>query len=207
MTTAATTTTTLLTTMAASTTVTDETTMSIATTATTTSANAATTTVSTPEMLDTHRWTILHAEGTYGHVNLTREEFNLGFRQATGAIVRRLCADCIETHREMYYKRKASPQTWDAYEGLLVTFKGENLHVQFDIYSSLEDALNDKNPWQDCMDMFTEGMGFPLNCGPDQIVSPFAVPPQWTSLTLEGGQVNYEFDAYHDDFTDHSTNS
>ena len=50
------------------------------------------------------------------------------------------------------------------------------IHSDFDIYSSLNDAINDQNPWQYCS-FDDSDVGFPRHCSPTG-----AVEGLWTSL-------------------------
>ena len=47
--------------------------------------------------------------------------------------------------------------------------KSNTIHKDFDIYSSLDDAKNDKNPWKFC-NYDDKGVGFPRDCGPTKLV-------------------------------------
>ena len=69
----------------------------------------------------------------------------------------------------------------------LVTWHGDvGFHTDFDIYSSLNDALNDENAFQFCNGN-DPGIGFPRDCGPTASIGFL-----WTSLT-RGGQTNFEY--------------
>lgn len=70
------------------------------------------------------------------------------------------------------------------------TSVNNTLHVDFDLYSTLEDALQDSNPWSWCD--FHPGnaeVSFPGQCGPT-----WYTPGQWnTPWLLSGGQHDYQF--------------
>ena len=61
--------------------------------------------------------------------------------------------------------------------------------MDFDLYSSLEDARNDRSPWQFCNGNDI-GIGFPRDCGR---IGPGS--GEWTSFTL-GGKNNYRYSVY-----------
>jgi len=139
------------------------------------------------------KWTTLFAKGSFGSVVKTKAEFNTLARASVHGILRRQCADCEGTHKDVFYKRKTAPQSFDYYEGLLVTWRGDvGFHSDFDIYPSLTDAKHGTNPWAFCNGN-DPGIGFPRDCGP------WAVGHQWNSLT-RGGRASYRWSALaHDD--------
>merc|ERR1711920_1050068 len=111
-------------------------------------------------------------------------DFNRLFQQGRLGIARRECPFCTGTHKDVYFRRKREPHLYDAFEGLMVTWRDTNFHVDFDIYSTLEDAIADQNPWQWC-NGHDPNIGFPRDCGPAS-----RVPSQWNSLT-RGGKSQY----------------
>jgi len=135
-------------------------------------------------------WTTLYSRGTFGNVQKSKAEFNTIFQKAIDGIARRECTDCTGTHKDIYYRRKTNPSQYDAYQGLLVTWRGDrNFHTDFDIYSSLEDAVADKNPWKFCNGN-DRNIGFPRDCGPKRHIS-----YTWTSLNRHGSRKNYKWTA------------
>lgn len=53
----------------------------------------------------------------------------------------------------MYYKRISPLGSLDLYDNLVKNWSNRNnnnLHTDFEIYSTFEDAVNDRNPWQVC---------------------------------------------------------
>jgi hypothetical protein len=123
-------------------------------------------------------WKPLYATGSYyGDIPLNNG-FNRAVQTSANHIVRRQCQDCPASHKDIYFKRKNGPAAFD-YEGYLLrtwSDKGNKLHVDFDIYSSFEDAMNDENPWTYC-NYNDKGIGFPRDCGPSGYV-----PYTWTSF-------------------------
>lgn len=82
---------------------------------------------------------------------------------------------------DVYFKRKTSCSTVDAYPYMMVISSDTDnqMHEDFDIYSTLEDALNDKNPWSFCnYTGYAIGIGFSRDCGPNG-----SVGFQWNSFS------------------------
>jgi len=115
-------------------------------------------------------------------------------------LILRKCTSCtVDTHKEIVYKR-ITP--WNEYqEGIstATTVDVPNLfmnqwrehnnvmHVDYELYSSVEDALTGSNPWQ-VADYNTNNnnYGFPRNSGPDRWVG-----NQWNSYKWSGGHANH----------------
>mmetsp|Transcript_63477 Transcript_63477/g.115856 ORF Transcript_63477/g.115856 Transcript_63477/m.115856 type:complete len:108 (+) Transcript_63477:247-570(+) len=73
----------------------------------------------------------------------------------------------------------------------MVTWRGDvGFHSDFDLYSSLEDALEDKNAWRFCNGN-ARYIGFPRDCGPRRKVT-----MQWQSLRHWFGQRNYKWSVH-----------
>jgi hypothetical protein len=153
--------------------------------------------------------------GTYGNINnredgtswtTNKQAFNKAFRSSGTFILKRECYTCgYATHKEIYYKQKTNPESFDAYDRLLVTWSGTRkdnglpgnhelytsklehniIGKDFDIFSTLDDALNDRNPWKFC-NYNDPWIGFPRDCGPTGYV-----PHTWSSLTRGGNKVRY----------------
>ena len=60
-------------------------------------------------------------------------------------IIRREAPNAAATHKDIYFKRKTNPKQFDAYEHMIVTWsvKDNEFHKDFEIYSTLEDAIKD----------------------------------------------------------------
>jgi hypothetical protein len=87
------------------------------------------------------------------------------------------------------YKRRTAWGSIDQYELFVNKWdvKGENtFHEDFDIFSSYEDAVADKNPWKYC-NGGDRGVGFPRDCGASRKTS-------WTWFAFPKGAV-YTMDA------------
>merc|ERR1719313_52557 len=127
------------------------------------------------------------AVGAAGNKNSGKSTFDDAVQM--GAIVRRYCADCRGSHKEIFYKRLTPvPKGFSFYDLFLVTWSNANnkLGVDFNLYSSLADARAGSNPWKYC-NYNDRGIGFPRDCGPSGKTN-----GQWTSLT-RGGKKDYAY--------------
>jgi len=134
-------------------------------------------------------WKTLYSTGKFGVDKKSKAEFNKLFQVARSGIARRECADCFGSdHNDVYFRRKKSPSQYDAWEGLMITWMGNvGFHSDFDIYSSMEDALADKNAWKYCNGGH-KTIGFPRDCGPTTLTG-----WQWTSFTHPYTRKNYKW--------------
>eukprot|EP00929_Paragymnodinium_shiwhaense_P103728 TRINITY_DN6741_c0_g1_i4.p1 TRINITY_DN6741_c0_g1~~TRINITY_DN6741_c0_g1_i4.p1 ORF type:complete len:1924 (+),score=515.15 TRINITY_DN6741_c0_g1_i4:1828-7599(+) len=121
-------------------------------------------------------WTVLYASGTKGDVKRDEAAFNALYAKAEMCIIKRLCEDAAATHKEIYYRRKVQDDGYNAYQDLLVTWTGSGHHTKFDIYSTLEDAVLDRNPWKSCNGN-DKDVGFPRDAGPQR-----GVGNNWVAL-------------------------
>ena len=123
--------------------------------------------------------TVYSVGNTYGDYKGAADNFNKK-AQATGlGIVRRQCADCRGSqHNDKFFKRKTNPRDFNYWQYLMVTWSTSNnqFHRDFDIYNSLDEALNERNPWAYC-NANDPGVGFPRDCGPTGYV-----PHIWNAL-------------------------
>ena len=133
---------------------------------------------------DIDKWTpFAGKDAYYEHFGMgSKEEFVSLLDSSPNKIVRRICRQCWETHRDIYYKRiNPVPTTLDLYDNLLNNwFSVDNtLNVDFELYSSYEDALAGQNKWTFC-NYDDEGVGFPRDCGPEGYI-----PSNWASFSPE----------------------
>eukprot|EP00928_Gymnodinium_smaydae_P047589 TRINITY_DN31775_c0_g1_i1.p1 TRINITY_DN31775_c0_g1~~TRINITY_DN31775_c0_g1_i1.p1 ORF type:complete len:787 (-),score=166.46 TRINITY_DN31775_c0_g1_i1:77-2437(-) len=135
------------------------------------------------------RWELLYSKGSYGEEILPSDLFNNLVRRSTG-IVKRVCRNCLPTHKTIYIKRKDQLESWDAFSDLLVTWHCKGHHEVFDIYSSFEDMMADRNSWNYC-NGDAEGVGFPRESGPEN-----ASKGQWNSFVWDGGLSDVGYYAY-----------
>jgi hypothetical protein len=138
-------------------------------------------------------WVVLYSKGSLATVSKDKDGFNALARQSAQGIIRFQCTNCASTHRDIYYRRKKGAQSFDYWQGLMVTWRGDQgFHTDFDLYSTFTDAKTDKNPWTACNGN-DNNIGFPRDCGPNGYVG-----SQWISLS-RGGQANYKFSSISDE--------
>jgi len=106
------------------------------------------------------------------HPSVTMEEFNALFEKSPNQIIRRRCFECVFTHRDIYYRRFDPNGVVPADLDILHILKnywydipGNQFHIDFELYSTYEDALNNENAWQFC-NFNHANVGFPRDCGP-----------------------------------------
>lgn len=125
--------------------------------------------------------------------------------ESTNGIVRRLCPQCTNpSHREIYYKRvtpipdQSAFETSDA-QNFLDLFldnwmkePNNELNVDFELYSTYEDARKGRNKWTYC-NYDDAGVGFPRDCGPHAFT-----PNQWTSASRRSPDFVFEVEGKFD---------
>ena len=131
----------------------------------------------------------VYSKGSYG--NLDKGESYTNNLFAASKIFLRECKDCVDTHKNIFYKRLTPiPSSLSIYR-LFNNWTSANniLNTDFKLYSSWADLQADTNAWTSCTydDL---NIGFPRDCGPTAPVS-----GQWNSLT-RGGQPNVRFRVY-----------
>jgi hypothetical protein len=118
------------------------------------------------------------------------DRFNRLFAESRNRIIRRVCPGCVDTHRDIYYRR-CSDAEWNAYGNFHREWSRYHNDMQalapprgdFALYSSYSDALSTKKAWKFC-NYDEDNIGFPRNCGPDAEEK----SPQWTSMKKWGGR-------------------
>jgi len=97
--------------------------------------------------------------------------FEDAFKARPNAIVRRICPGCIESHRDLFYRRITPlPEGFDLRGVLQSSFKRDNnvLLEDFYIFQTYEDALSNDptKSFQFCnYDDESHNYGFPFECG------------------------------------------
>ena len=132
------------------------------------------------------QWEPIVGTGKFYMENIASEKlprFDELFYESRHKIARRICADCVpDTYKDVYYRRVddsvgeamgASHSIPNLAPILLGNFQpygiDENVfNVDFKIYSSYEDALNDNNPWEYCEWLPPQTYGFPGTCKPNR---------------------------------------
>merc|ERR1712156_1314896 len=107
----------------------------------------------------------------------------------------RKCLDCSESHKEIIYKRLTPVPGNLNMETLFAWYcadsPGNVQGVDFNLFSSMEDALDDSDPWTYC-NYNDYGIGFPRDCGPNG-----RVHHQWNSV-WRNGKFNVAFYVWND---------
>ena len=99
-----------------------------------------------------------------------RLQIDLFFQSSVG-IVQVECNGCDATHTKYFYRRYTNIKTFSFYKYVLRTWSSTDyagmpnaMHVDWDLFSTLEDAASKTNPWQFCN--FNDiGVGIPRDCG------------------------------------------
>ena len=135
--------------------------------------------------IDTSKWTYVVGEGFSDQSRIMDARlFKEMFEDLSVPIVRRVCPTCIETHKDIYYRRLTPmPDDFDLMDTLMNNwFDTDNVFNQdFALYSSYMDAFYDDNRWTFC-NFNDPGIGFPRDCGPDGRVN-----HNWNSYYRGGG--------------------
>ena len=118
---------------------------------------------------------MLFSRGSYGDFG-DKDHFNNSYWAAVGdsnksPIIRREAINATSNdHKDIYFKRRTDPKNFDAWENLLVTWRvgdSNEHHKDFDIYSSLKDAILDRSPWNYVNANDTD-IGFPRDSSPEK---------------------------------------
>ena len=112
-----------------------------------------------------------------GVVQLGKASFAELYKSSTSKIIRRICPGCYATHQHIFYKRLTPlPSTLN----LIYQLKDgretpdevsdNQFGVDFQIYSTYDDALLGVNPWVcSSTDGYRYSEGFPGDCGPADV--------------------------------------
>jgi hypothetical protein len=141
-------------------------------------------------------WTQLHGHGSYISTNIKSDEWE---NVEQYSLVRRVCKSCSRaTHKDIIYKRYTNKGGIDFKDLFLSNWFSDPLDAgtnvlgsDFYLFSTVEDALNNTNPWTFC-NYDDAGIGFPRDCGPTGYV-----PSEWNSLE-KGGEKDYAYYLYTD---------
>ena len=98
-------------------------------------------------------------------------EFNRIFREdSPHHIIRRECITCHPSYQEIYYKRITDIDTFDVYSVMKVWTSSNNTNnitIDFNLYSTLNDALMSTNAWTYCnYNDINGGIGAFRDCQP-----------------------------------------
>merc|ERR1719190_85547 len=138
-------------------------------------------------------WTQLYGRGSLISDNTEPSKWN-DIQQ--GSYVRRVCKSCHrDSHKDIIYKRLTEVGTINFKNLFLANWfsnpeGNSNLRgTDFNLFSSMDDALNDANPWTYC-NYNDHGIGFPRDCGPTGWV-----PSEWNSVR-RGGEKDFAYYLY-----------
>jgi hypothetical protein len=130
-------------------------------------------------------WVQLFSSG-YGTEQVDPIDFNREFLRVVFGpgspvpIVKRECEGCVESHQEIYFKRKTNLATFDAHGFLIEAFgtKPDAIGTDFAMYSRLADAIADSDPWKADYCSFASDAKFPFGCGPTKAANEQHYPAQ-----------------------------
>eukprot|EP01084_Bolivina_argentea_P013484 25318_1 len=93
----------------------------------------------------------------YPTVDINQTNFNQLFWNSADPIIRRECLTCEAWFQTIFYKRITNLTSFDAYS-YMKSWRSKNnmLGIDFNLYSTLANALNDENPWGDNCDIVFE---------------------------------------------------
>eukprot|EP01084_Bolivina_argentea_P250914 420598_1 len=123
--------------------------------------------------------------GSGSHRHIGQTATNDMWRETLTPYFRRECPTCDTTHQQIIYKRITNPQSFDVYTCMREWLSTNNVLGQdFNLYSTLQDAINDTNAWQYCnYDVDTKGAFADCN-----IPANTAVVDQWTGWYAAGSK-------------------
>jgi hypothetical protein len=149
------------------------------------------------DLPDPTKWKQFAGRGTSFYPTKTTDlsildsEFRTQFALSPNKIVYRHCPRCIVSHRHVYYRR-ITPLPGQSTLNFLDLFlsnwisKNNVINVDFELYSTYEDAMSRTNKWTYC-NYDEPSVGFPRDCG----VTAYT-PCQWNSYKKAGcGTVEY----------------
>lgn len=126
---------------------------------------------SMPEIADPTEWTLIVGKGKMYSPPVGETAFRNAIEASPNKIIRRVCKYCDSTHKDIYYKRLTDIPSAEEYD-FLANFMDDwfstpsnLLGVDFELYSSYEDAIAGVGNWTFC-NYDDHGEGFPRDCGP-----------------------------------------
>merc|ERR1712232_177533 len=115
------------------------------------------------------QWELISGKDAFDYNNVGNGLFATLYEEAPHKIFYRVCATCAESHKHIYYKRLTEPpEGYDLFNALKNSFSNQNnvMGVDFNLYSTFEDAINDTNQWTHCT--HHNHVGMPSECGPTE---------------------------------------
>jgi len=121
--------------------------------------------------VDLTKWATVVGQGLMRSHAISDSELRTFLAESPNGIIWRKCLYCTDTHKNIYYKRITDlPPSEDLdFLGLLesnwYSTPSNELNVDFELYSSYEEALAGTGKWLFC-NYDDEEVGFPRDCGP-----------------------------------------
>jgi len=140
--------------------------------------------------VDTNTWDIVVGKGKYYFPAKGETFLRNGVASDPNKILYRYCLDCTGTHKHIFYKRLTDIPSELQFLDLFMDnwFDTHNvLGVDFNLYSTYEDAVADENPWTFC-NYNDAQIGFPRDCGPTGYKA-----HQWNRFYNGSGQNNVAY--------------
>jgi hypothetical protein len=129
-------------------------------------------------------WILIRSIGEVYDSDMRPNDFQTLYNASPNKIIRVVCESCIPSHKEVFYKRlTAAPNDLlDIIENNWRT-SDNTFNVDFQLFSSYDDAIDGSNPWSHCSGFNVPDQGFPGTCGPDG-----AVVDQWINMAKRNAQ-------------------
>eukprot|EP00947_MAST-08B_sp_MAST-8B-sp1_P000059 g59.t1 len=142
-------------------------------------------------------WSLVYSKAAYAVTyDAGAEGFNGLFQRSPWQIIRRTCTTCLSDYQDIYYRRYTKRSTFRPFSDLLVRWTSEHhtAHTDYDIFSSLADAMAGTNPWTACT-YDVDGEGFPGDCGPSGLNAQAGTNDQWNGPG-QTGIASFEYHVY-----------
>jgi len=130
------------------------------------------------------QWELIAGKDAFDDYSMGNSLFNTLYEKAPEKIFYRVCATCVESHQQIYYRRLTElPEGYDLFNALKNRFSNQNnvMGADFNLYSTLQDALDQTNEWTFCT--YNSHIGMPAECGPEG-----KVRNQWAKMLWPGGR-------------------
>jgi len=140
--------------------------------------------------VDTNKWDVVVGKGKFYSPAKGETFLRAGVENSANKVLYRYCADCTGTHQHIFYKRLTAIPSELQFLDLFMDnwFDTHNvLGVDFNLFSTYEDAENDENPWTFC-NYNDPTIGFPRDCGPSGYRA-----HQWNRFYNNGGRYNVAY--------------
>jgi len=116
------------------------------------------------------QWTLLVGRDTFEFNAITTSLFKLLYEEAPFKIIYRVCPNCDDPYKHVYYRRNSDvPANYDLFHSLKNDWTHHNTYEKnnqdFNLYSTFAEAVDEQNPWTRISQKGNKGM--PGNSGPD----------------------------------------